>query len=212
VGEGADRLGEQAGVGRVGDVGLDHGGVGADLVGAQHLVGGGGGQQRLVELREGRWADPAGELDQGGGVRHLPAQGDATKPLPGDRVGDLAAQQLIAQPIAELQEHHRQVGLDRDRWPADHWVEVGPEEFPQPRVVQQVVHPGQLGGQPEDGGRHDRFPQAVLGLVVGSINAPMGCGTRDRTDASPFGRISNSSEIPNQQVNAYIRPPFFRAK
>ena len=50
VGQLADRLGEHAGVGRVADVGLDHGGVGADLVGAQQLVLGRPGQQRLVQL------------------------------------------------------------------------------------------------------------------------------------------------------------------
>jgi hypothetical protein len=84
VGQLADRLGEHAGVGRVADVGLDHGGVGADLVGAQQLVGGRVGQQRLVELGDGGGADPAGELDQGGGMRHPAAQGDAAEPLPGD--------------------------------------------------------------------------------------------------------------------------------
>jgi hypothetical protein len=67
---------------------------------------------------------------------HLPAQGDAAKPLPGDRIGDLAAQQLIAQPIAELQEHHPQVGLDRDRRPTNDGIEVGPERFPERRVIQ----------------------------------------------------------------------------
>jgi hypothetical protein len=67
---------------------------------------------------------------------HPPAQGDAAKPLPGDRVGDLAAQQLIAQPVAELQEHHPQVGLDRDRRAADDRVEVGAEWLPEHRVVQ----------------------------------------------------------------------------
>jgi hypothetical protein len=97
-------------------------------------------------------------------MRHPPAQGDAAKPLPGDRIGDLAAQQLIAQPVAELQEHHPQVGLDRDRRATNDGVEVGPERFPERRVVQQGIHPGQLDGQPEDGGRHDRFPQAVLGV------------------------------------------------
>ena len=128
--------------GRIGHVGFHHGGIDADLVGAQHLVGGGLGQQGLVELVDHGGADPAGELDQGGRMRHLPAQRDAAKPLPGDRVGDLAAQQLVAQPVAELQEHHPQVGLDRDRRAADDRVEVGSERFPEHWGVQQGVHSG----------------------------------------------------------------------
>jgi hypothetical protein len=160
----ADRLGEQAGVGRVAHVGLDHGGVQADLVGAQHLVGGGLGQQRPVQLADRGLAHPAGQLDQGGRVRHLPTQRDVAKPLPGDRVGDLAAQQLIAQPIAELQEHHPQVGLDRDRRAADERVEVGTERLPERRVVQQGVHPGQLAGQAKQLTWQDRLPQAGLGV------------------------------------------------
>jgi len=145
-GQGGDRAGQQARVGRIAHACLHHGGVGPELVAAQHLVGGGGGQQRLVELGDGGGTDPAaaGQLDQGGRMGHLAAQGDAAKPLPGDRVGDLAAQQLIAQLVAELQERHPQVGLDRDRRPPDDRVEVGPERFPKRRVVQ----PGRPAGDP----------------------------------------------------------------
>jgi hypothetical protein len=61
---------------------------------------------------------PGGDLLRGGRMRHPGPQRDPAEPHPADRVGDLAAQRLIAQPVAVLQEHHPQVGLDRDRRPA----------------------------------------------------------------------------------------------
>jgi nucleotide-binding universal stress UspA family protein len=48
-------------------------------------------------------------------MRHLPTQGDAAKPLPGDRIGELAAEELITEAAAELQEHDPQVGVQRHR-------------------------------------------------------------------------------------------------
>src|SRR5215203_5650440 len=52
-----------------------------------------------------------------------------------DRVGDLAAQQLIVEPVAVLEEHQPQVGIDRDRGPAARGIEVGPEGLDERRVV-----------------------------------------------------------------------------
>jgi hypothetical protein len=119
-------------------------------------------KQRLVQPLDGLLAQPAGELDQGGRMGHPAAQWDAAEPLPGDRVGDLPAQQLIAQPEAVLAEHQPQVGVDRDRGPAAPGIEVGPERLDERRVVQQPVHSGQLGGQPERLGGQDCLPQAGL--------------------------------------------------
>jgi hypothetical protein len=73
-GELADRPGEQPKVGRVGHVRGDHGGVGPDLVGAQQLLLRRLGEQRLVQDRDRLLAHPAGELDQGGRMRHLAAE------------------------------------------------------------------------------------------------------------------------------------------
>jgi hypothetical protein len=160
----ADGAGQQPSVGRVGHVGGDHGGVGADLVGAQHLVLGGGVEQGLVQRSDGLLAQAAGELDQGGRVRYLPAQRDAANPLPGDRIGDLAAHQLIAQPVAELQEHHPQVGVQRDTGAADARIEVAGQRGQERRGVEQGVDPGQLGGQPQAGVGQDRLPQRGLGV------------------------------------------------
>jgi hypothetical protein len=154
-----DRPGQQPQVSRVGHIGADHGGIDPDLVGAEQFALGRAVQQGLVQLSDHRLAHPAGQLDQGGRVRHSATQGDAAEPLPADRVGDLAAQQLIAQPVAELQEHQPQVGIDRDRGTADDRVEVDPERLDEHRVVQQPVHHGQLGGQPDRLGGQDRLPQ-----------------------------------------------------
>jgi IS5 family transposase len=45
-----------------------------------------------------------------------PIQWDPAEPPPGDRIGDFAAQSLVAQPIAELEEHQPQIDLHRRRW------------------------------------------------------------------------------------------------
>jgi hypothetical protein len=71
----ADRPGQQPGVGRIAHVCGDHGGVDPYPMGSQQLVLGRGGKQRLVQGRDGGFAQAAGELDQGSGVGHPAAQG-----------------------------------------------------------------------------------------------------------------------------------------
>jgi hypothetical protein len=83
-------------------------------------------------------------------MRHLPTQGDAAKPLPGDRIGELAAEELITEAAAELQEHDPQVGVQRHRRAAEARVEVCGQRGQEAGVVQQLVDPGQLGGQPQE--------------------------------------------------------------
>ena len=72
-------------------------------MGAQQLVLGRPAKQRLVQSVDGLLAHAAGQLDQSGRMRHLATEGNAAEPLPGDRVGDLTAQQLIAKPMAMLE-------------------------------------------------------------------------------------------------------------
>jgi hypothetical protein len=133
-------------------------------VGAQQLALGGLGQQRPVERLDRLLAHPAGELGQRGRVWHLSAQGDAAEPLPADRVGDLAAQQLVAQPVAELQEHHPQVGVQRDRRPAQRGVEVRSQRGQKHRIVQQSVNGCQFSRQQPARFGQDRLPQRLLGV------------------------------------------------
>src|SRR6185369_12828484 len=71
---------------------------------------------------------------------------DSAKPLPRNRIGYLPAQRLITQPVAELQKHQPQVGLHRDRRPADPSIEVRHERREERRVVQQRIDPTQLQG------------------------------------------------------------------
>jgi hypothetical protein len=52
---------------------------------------------------------------QGGRVRHGLVQADVAEPPPGDRVGDLAAQALVAKLVAMLEVQQPQQGLDRQR-------------------------------------------------------------------------------------------------
>ena len=71
---------------------------------------------------------------------------DPAEPSPHDRVADLRAQGLVAQPVAELQEHQSQIRLHRRRRTADPRVEVRRERREERRVVQQRVDPRQLAG------------------------------------------------------------------
>jgi hypothetical protein len=179
----ADGPGQQPGIGRVGHVGADHGGIDAHAMGAQQLVVGRGGQQRLVQGRDRLLVQAAGQLDQGGRMRYLAAQRDTAKPLPADRILDLAADQLVAKPIAELQEHDPQVGVQRDRRAADARVEVTGQRGQERRGIQQLVDPGQLGGQSQAGVGQDRLPQAVLGVGGPQHHRSIRCGTRDPADS-----------------------------
>ena len=95
-------------------------------------------------------------------MRHRHPERDPAEALPGDRVGDLPAERLEAEPVAELQEHEPQVGLDRHRGPAEQRVEVGPERREERRVVEQAVDRLELGGHPEAHLGQDGFPQRGL--------------------------------------------------
>jgi len=143
------RLGQQAGVGGVVNVGRHHGGVGADFSHPQQLALGGLGQQGLVERLDHLAPTSGGDLHEGGRVRHLPVDADAAEQSPRDRVGHLGTHRLVPQPVAKLQEHQPQVRLDRGRRPPEDRVEVWAERGEERLVVQQRVHPGQLGRQPE---------------------------------------------------------------
>lgn len=157
-----DRLGQQPGVGRVGHVRRHHGGIGAQPIGAQQLGIGGLRQKRLVAPDDCCGAAPGGELHQRRRVRDLAIDRDPAEPPPGDRVADLTAQALKAQPVAELQEHHPQVGLHRRRRPPDLRVEERHERGEEPRVVQQRIDPRQFFRQPQHLRWKDRLPQAHI--------------------------------------------------
>jgi len=63
-----------------------------------------------------------------------------------NRIGHLPAQHLIAQPVAELQEHQPQVGLHRDRRATDAGIEIRCKRREEHRIIQQRIHASQLSG------------------------------------------------------------------
>jgi hypothetical protein len=82
--------------------------------------------------------------------------------LPGNRIGHLTTQQLIAQAVAELQKHQPQVGCHRNRRATDPSIEIRSERREEHRIIQQPIHPTQLGRQHQQLGRQDRIPQRRL--------------------------------------------------
>jgi hypothetical protein len=127
---------QQVGVGRVVDVGLHHRGIDPQLAGPQQLAGGELGHQRGVQLINHLGAGPPDQLDQRGRVRHGPVQADAAEPPPRDRVADLAAEGLVAQPVAVLQVQQPQQRVDRHRRSPQPAVEQPPPRRDEPLVVQ----------------------------------------------------------------------------
>jgi hypothetical protein len=156
------RLGQQAGIGRIGHIGRHHRGVHPDPVGAQQLGLRRLGQQRLIQPVYRRRPTPGGQLHQRGRMRHLPIQRNPAKPPPGDRIAHLPTQRLIAQPVAKLQKHQPQIALHRCRWPTHPWIEERHKRCEERRIVQQRVHPRQLFGQPQQLVRQHRLPQRAL--------------------------------------------------
>ena len=67
---------------------------------------------------------PGGQLHQRRRVRHRPVQAGPAGPPSGDRITDLRAQALIAQPVPELEEHQPHVALDRRSRPDWHQMKV----------------------------------------------------------------------------------------
>ena len=144
--DGADGLGQlghsfgqQPRVGRIGHVRRDHGRVGPDLVQLDEMRRVGLLEQPLVQRRHRRIATTRGDLHQRGWIRNRIGEPDAAEPPPSERVGHLAAEGLETESIAEAQEHHAQVGLDRDGGPTDIGAEERDERLEEDRVVEQAI-------------------------------------------------------------------------
>jgi hypothetical protein len=119
-------------------------------------------QQGVVEAGDGTLAATRGDLHQRGRIgRRLVERHPAEAP-PGDGVGHLPAQRFIAEPVAVLEEHHPQVGLDGDRRPADDRVEERPERLEEPLVIEQRVDLRHVAGQAHAALRQDGLPQREL--------------------------------------------------
>src|ERR1700692_1278175 len=77
-------------------------------------------------------------------MRHRTVQRDPAEPPPCDRITDLPAQRLTAQPVAELQKHQPQIGLHRCRRTPDPQVEERRKRGEEHRIIQQLIDPRQL--------------------------------------------------------------------
>ena len=95
-------------------------------------------------------------------MRNRHSEWDPTKALPGDGIGHFAAERLEAQPIAVLQEHEPQVGLDGHRRTPEHLVEVGSERLEELGIVEQIVDSLELGGHSQTHLGKECFPQGGL--------------------------------------------------
>jgi hypothetical protein len=73
-------------------------------------------------------------------MRHRIGDPDTTEAPPGDGVSDLGTQGLETEPIPEAEEHHPQLGLHRDRRPADRRIEERLERLEEHRVVEQTIN------------------------------------------------------------------------
>ncbi len=120
------------------------------------------GQQRFVQPGDRVVPATGGDLHQRGRMRHPGTKRNPAKSLPGNRIGHLPAQRLIAQPVAELQKHQPQIGLHRNRRTTDPGIEIRRERREEHRIIQQHIHPAQLGRQHQQLGRQDRIPQRRL--------------------------------------------------
>ena len=69
-------------------------------------------------------------------MRDRRAEGDPAEPHPADRVGHLATQALAAEALAGLEQHHRQVALERRRRTAHLSRQVRPVGLEEHRIVQ----------------------------------------------------------------------------
>jgi hypothetical protein len=113
--------------------------VSARTFGAQQLGRGRLDQQRLIQRGDRIVAASGGDLHQRGRVRHPGSERDPAEPLPGDGIGHLPAQRLIAQPIPKLEKHQPQIALHRNRRATDPSIEVPGERCEEHRIVQQHV-------------------------------------------------------------------------
>jgi len=161
-GDAANRAGQKPRIGRIGHIGRHHRGVHPDPGGAQQLRLRRLGQQGLIEPGHRRRPVPGGQLHQRGRMRHQPVERYPAKPPPGDRIGDLPTQRLIAQPVAKLSRTST-----ADRSPSV--STAGPsadqkrhKRCEKRRIIQQRINASQLFGQPQQPFGKHRLPQRAL--------------------------------------------------
>ncbi len=206
-------LGQKARVGRIGDVGGDDGGVGADLVQLHDVGHHCFVEQRLVQLVNGLVSAAGGDLHERRRMRHRIGDPDPTEASPGDGIGDLGTQGLEAEPIPEAEEHHPQIGLHRDRRPADRRIEERLERLEEHRVVEQTIHLIEPGWEAAELGWEDCLPQGLLIVYLGPQHD--GSVLSSKRDGAIVASLGPEREHPphmNALVRAFFHIYFFRSK
>ena len=122
----------------------------------------GRGEQFPVQRLDQLGTAAAGQLADRRLVGHRRLEPDPAEPPPTDRVGHLDTQPLIAQPVAVLQEHQPQIGLDRDRRPPSAGIEERPKRNEEPPVIEQHVDLGELARQHPHPRRQQQLEQRTL--------------------------------------------------
>src|SRR5439155_11937228 len=140
---------------------LDHRGIHPQPPRAQHPPLDRQRQQLGVELLDQLGPQPPRQLDQRRGVRDATVQRDPTEPPPGQRVGHLPAQRLVTQPVAVLEKHQPQIGLDRDRRAARGGGQPPPKRLQEALLIEQRIDRGQLPRQLAELRRQHRLPQTL---------------------------------------------------
>lgn len=157
--EAGDATGHQAlRVRPVANVARDDRGIGPEAICPQHPAVIGLFDQRLVEPLHARRAAAFAALLQRRAVRDRAPERDPTEPAPADRVGDLPAQRLEAEAAAVPHVHEAQEPLHGNGTPPELRLEERPERLEERRVVEQLVHPGQLSGHHQRLWRQHRTP------------------------------------------------------
>ncbi len=206
-------FGQEPRVGRVGDVGRDDRGVGADLVELHHVGGHGLVEQRLVQLVGGLVPAAGGDLHERGGVGHGIGDPDATEAPPGDGISDLGTQRLEAEPTPAAEDHQPQLGLHRGSRPTDLRIEERCERLEEHRIVEQTINLLEPRWKAAELGREECLPQGLLIVYLGpQHDGSVLSGKRDGAIVASLGPEREHPRNMSALVRAFFHIYFFRAK
>ena len=143
---------------------------------------------------------PAGDLHQGGRMRHPSTQRDAAKPLPGNRIGHLpetAARSPTGSGTSKTSTANRSPpGLTGDRSS----IEIRRERRKEHWIIQQRTRPSQLGRQQQQLRGQTRVPQRRLVTY-----------SSEHDGLDPFWpRGSRSSSRPHSPTSGTATPRLFQ--
>jgi hypothetical protein len=205
-------MGAEARVGRVPGVRLHQGRIDTQTAGAQHPSLDREREQPGIELLKQLRARAPGELHQRGWVWHTPDEADAAEAPPGERVGHLLAQRLVPDPIAVLEVHEPQIGLDRDRRATDRRGETAAEGSEEALLVKDRVPPSQARAATRAAPPATPTPRSSPPALAPAASDPPN-RRLSRDGRTPVGRIDQArshplfpGEVATQQSRVAPRP------